>query len=158
MPNPNLEPQTPSWPIQLLYDGGCPLCLREVNFLRRRDGGRGRVLFVDIADPSYQPAAHGGIDFETAMGRIHAVLPDGTIVKNLEVFRQIYAALGIGWIYAITKLPLLGGLADAVYGFWADRRLWLTSRPNLAILAAERQALANSLANPDCAERCRLDS
>ena len=97
-----------NWKIKLLYDGKCPLCLREVNFLLKRDAGRGIVNFVDIADLNYQPEENGGIDFETAMGRIHAVLPDGTVIKNVEVFRRVYEELGMGWVYAITKLPLLG--------------------------------------------------
>ncbi|MEW5860275.1 MAG: DUF393 domain-containing protein, partial [Cyanobacteriota bacterium] len=84
------QSSSPSWQIELLYDGECPLCVREVNFLRRRDAGRGLVAFVDIAGDRYSPEAHGGVDFETAMGRIHAVLPDGTVVKNVEVFRRVY--------------------------------------------------------------------
>jgi predicted DCC family thiol-disulfide oxidoreductase YuxK len=83
-------PEKPSWQIKLLYDGECPLCVREVNFLRKRDAGRGKVTFVDIADDDYTPSTHGGVDFETAMGRIHAVLPDGTVIKNVEVFRRVY--------------------------------------------------------------------
>jgi len=39
--------RSPSWKIKLLYDGECPLCLREVNFLQKRDAGRGLVAFVD---------------------------------------------------------------------------------------------------------------
>lgn len=144
---------SPTWQVKLLYDGACPLCLREVNFLAKRDAGRGRVAFVDIAAPDYQPAAHGGIEFETAMGRIHALLPDGTVLKNVEVFRQIYEILGLGWIYAVTKLPLVGAVADAAYGFWADRRLWLTRRPDLATLVAARQSVAEGCA----ASRCRID-
>ncbi|MFN9173467.1 MAG: DCC1-like thiol-disulfide oxidoreductase family protein [Synechocystis sp.] len=35
---------TPPWQIKLLYDGDCPLCLREVNFLQRKDRGRGLVV------------------------------------------------------------------------------------------------------------------
>ncbi len=102
----------PSWQIELLYDGECPLCVREVNFLKKRDAGRGLVAFVDIADDRYSPEAHGGIDYETAMGRIHAVLPDGTAIKNVEVFRRIYEILGMGWIYAVTKLPVVGAIAN----------------------------------------------
>ncbi|NER24366.1 MAG: DUF393 domain-containing protein [Symploca sp. SIO1B1] len=131
--------QQPSWQIKLLYDGECPLCVREVNFLSKRDAGRGIVEFVDIADPNYTPEAHGGIDFETAMGRIHAVLPDGTIIKNIEVFRRVYEALGMGWIYAVTKLPVIGSIADKLYEIWADWRLALTGRPNLATIVAQRQ-------------------
>ena len=45
---------------------------------------------VDIADDDYASGVHGGVDFETAMGWIHAVLPDGTVIKNVEVFRRVY--------------------------------------------------------------------
>ncbi|OKH22700.1 thiol-disulfide oxidoreductase DCC family protein [Chroogloeocystis siderophila] len=128
-----------SWKIKLLYDGECPLCVREVNFLRKRDAGRGLVAFVDIADEDYNPEAHGGVDFETAMGRIHAVLPDGTVIKNVEVFRRVYETLGMGWVYAITKLPVIGAIADMLYGIWADWRLRLTGRPDLAAIIADRQ-------------------
>jgi hypothetical protein len=37
------------------------------------------------------------------MERIHAILPDGTIVKDIEVFRRLYEAVGLGWVYAVTK-------------------------------------------------------
>lgn len=128
-----------SWQIELLYDGECPLCLREVNFLKKRDAGRGLVAFVDILDDNYAPEAHGGVDFEAAMGRIHAVLPDGTVIKNVEVFRRVYEILGMGWIYAATKWPIIGPMVDALYGAWAHWRLALTGRPDLASIAAERQ-------------------
>ncbi len=85
-----------TWKIELLYDGKCPLCLGEVSFLRRKDAGRGIVSFVDIADSNYQPKLHGSIDFATAMGRIHAVLPDGTTLQNVAVFRRVYEELDMG--------------------------------------------------------------
>lgn len=129
----------PTWKIKLLYDGECPLCLREVNFLQKRDAGRGLVAFVDIADANYTPAANGGIDFETAMGRIHAVLPDGTVIKNVEVFRRVYETLGMGWIYAATRWPMIGPIVDRLYELWADWRLSLTGRPDLATIVADRQ-------------------
>ncbi len=125
--------------IQLVYDGECPLCMREANFLRKRDAGRGLVDFVDIADERYTSEAHGGIDYETAMGRIHAVLPDGTLIKNVEVFRQVYETLGMGWIYAATRWPIISFIVDTVYGIWADWRLTFTGRQNLATIVQERQ-------------------
>lgn len=133
-------PANPTWQIELLYDGECPLCLREVNFLKQRDGGRGLVSFVDIAAPDYDPAAHGNVDFATAMGRIHAVLPDGSTIQNVEVFRRVYEILGMGWVYAATKWPVIGPLVDRAYDFWADRRLAWTGRPDLETLVAERAA------------------
>jgi hypothetical protein len=59
--------------------------MREVEMLRRRDSGVGNICFVDIADPNYDPTAHAGVTFEQAMERIHAVLPDGQIVTDVQV-------------------------------------------------------------------------
>ena len=130
---------SPSWKIKLLYDGACPLCLREVNFLQKRDAGRGLINFVDITCDRYNPEENGGIDFETAMGRIHAVLADGRVIKNVEVFRQVYETLGMGWVYAATKWPLVGSVVDFLYGIWADWRLALTGRADLQTLVREQQ-------------------
>ncbi len=141
-----------SWQIKLLYDSECPLCMREVNFLRKRDAERGLVKFVDVADDAYSAQENGGVDFETAMGRIHAVLADGTVIKNVEVFRRVYEILGMGWIYAATKLPVIGPIVDRVYELWADRRLALTGRPALETIVANRQ---KRLACSDT--RCRID-
>ena len=139
--HPVMEQSTPlpQWKIKLLYDGECPLCVREVNFLQKRDRGRGLVSFVDIADDDYEPTENGGVDFATAMGRIHAVLADGSVIQNVEVFRRVYEILGIGWIYGATKWPIIGPIVDALYGIWADWRLALTGRPDLETILAERE-------------------
>ncbi len=142
-----------AWEIKLLYDGECPLCLREVNFLQKRDKGRGKVAFVDIAADDYNPQENAGVDFETAMGRIHGVLPDGTVIKNVEVFRLVYEALGMGWVYGITKLPIFGAIANFIYGIWADYRLKLTGRPDLETVIKQRQERLGC----DDEGRCRVD-
>lgn len=143
----------PTWKIKLLYDGECPLCVREVNFLTKKDAGRGIVKFVDISSLDYNPQDNAGIDFATAMGVIHAVLPNGTIVKNVEVFRQVYEQLGLGWIYAITKIKIIGAIADWLYKIWADWRLKIAGRPEIdKVIAARQQKLNNSNST-----RCRLN-
>lgn len=139
-----------NWKINLLYDGACPLCLREVNFLRKKDAGRGLVAFTDIDADDYDPAAHGNVSFEAAMARIHAILPDGTVIQNVQVFRQVYTVLGIGWMYAPTQWPILGPAVDKLYDIWADWRLKLTGRPDLATVIAQR----NQRCQPS--ETCRL--
>lgn len=144
---------SPSWKVDLLYDGDCPLCLREVNFLRRHDRGRGLVRFTDIAAPDYDPSQHGEVDYATAMGRIHGVLADGRVIQNVEVFRQVYQVLGMGWVYAPTGWPLVGPLVDGLYGVWANWRLALTGRPPLATLVAQRSQAGYG----ECGDRCRVD-
>jgi predicted DCC family thiol-disulfide oxidoreductase YuxK len=61
------------------------------------------------------------------------------VIQNVEVFRRVYEILGIGWIYAATKWPIIGPVVDALYGIWADWRLAVTGRPDLKTILAERE-------------------
>lgn len=42
--------------------------------LMRRDEGKGRIAFVDIASPDYSPEDNGGITFEQASMLLYAVM------------------------------------------------------------------------------------
>ncbi|MCT0206916.1 thiol-disulfide oxidoreductase DCC family protein [Synechococcus sp. CS-1332] len=124
--------------LTLLFDGGCPLCLREVRILRRRDAERGCLAFVNVDDPAYDPARHGGITYADAMGRMHALRADGAVIQDVEVFRQAYGLVGLGWLYAPTRWPLLRPMVDALYGLWARWRLAITGRPAMEVLCQGR--------------------
>ncbi|WP_259722583.1 thiol-disulfide oxidoreductase DCC family protein [Synechococcus sp. CS-1328] len=128
----------------MLYDGGCPLCLREVRVLGGRDGDRGRLAFVDVAAVDYDPSSHGAISYRDAMERIHGLTVTGEVVRDVEVFRRAYELVGLGWLYAPSRWPLLRGIADGLYRLWARWRLRLTGRPSLDQLCCEREG------------RCRL--
>jgi predicted DCC family thiol-disulfide oxidoreductase YuxK len=123
------SPQTAgvaAWPFTLLYDGECPLCAREIRMLRRLDR-RGRLRFEDIAAPDFD-AARYATTREALMARIHGVLPDGSLVRDVEVFRRAYAAVGLGWLLAPSRWPLLRPLFDGAYGVFARNRLRWTGR------------------------------
>ena len=64
----------------MLYDGDCPLCMREVNMLRRRDADVGKIQFVDIASPDYDASANAGISFE----QVVCATPGITLCQNLR--------------------------------------------------------------------------
>lgn len=113
--------------VEVFFDGECPLCVREIRMLQRLDRGRGRVRFTDIAAPSFD-AANIGLPFEALMDRIHGRLPDGTLVEGVEVFRRLYAAVGLGPVAALTRLPGISGALDLAYGAFAKNRLRLTGR------------------------------
>ena len=116
-----------SWEIRILYDGECPLCSREIRFLERRDRGRKRIEFEDISRADFDPATYG-LDARQVMARIHGVLPDGSVVEGVEVFRRAYAAVGLGWLLAPTRWPGLQRLADWAYRVFARNRLRWTGR------------------------------
>jgi predicted DCC family thiol-disulfide oxidoreductase YuxK len=115
------------WQIRVLFDGDCPLCAREIRFLKRLDRGRGRIDFEDIADPGFDPSAYG-LEARDVIARIHAVLPDGSVVRSMEVFRRAYAAVGLGWVMAPTAWPGVRRLADLAYRVFARNRLRWTGR------------------------------
>jgi predicted DCC family thiol-disulfide oxidoreductase YuxK len=116
----------PTWDIKVLYDGECPLCMREVAMLRRRNR-EGRAAFEDIAAPGFDPARYG-LDHEAVMGRIHGVLPDGRVVEGVEVFRRVYEAVGLGWLMAPSRWPGVRRLYDWGYRVFARNRLRITGR------------------------------
>lgn len=113
--------------IYLLVDGLCPLCKREAAFLERRDKGRGRLVTIDITAPGFDPARYER-SMDDLMGQIHGVLPDGTILTGMAVFRRAYQAVGLGWLLAPTGWPVLRPLGDAAYRWFARNRTRLTGR------------------------------
>ena len=126
--------------IRMLFDGECALCKREVAFLRERDAEARRIDFVDIAGPDYKPEANQGLTYVAAMEEIHAILPDGTVVKGVEVFRRLYEEVGLGFVYAATKNSTVERWANRLYGVWAQYRMQITGRGDMAAVLARRAA------------------
>jgi len=121
-----MEASATNWDVAVLYDGDCPLCLREIAFLERRNR-RAKLRTVDIAAPDFDASVYG-LDRSTLMARIHGVLPDGRVIEGMEVFRRAYAAVGLGWLLAPSAWPGIGRLFDAAYRWFARNRLRLTGR------------------------------
>ncbi len=69
------------------------------------------------------------------MGVIHGVFPDGRVVSKVEVFRQAYALVGLGWLLAPTRWPGLRWLTNVFYEWFARNRV----------------ALGRWFGGPDCA-------
>ncbi|KAF5203354.1 hypothetical protein FRX31_007060 [Thalictrum thalictroides] len=99
--------------------------------LKERNKSYKTIKFVDISSDDYSPEENHGLDYETAMGRIHAIQSDGTVVTDVEAFRRLYEEVGLGWVYAITKYEPVATIANAVYGVWAKYRMQVTGRPSL---------------------------
>ncbi|MDR2260004.1 MAG: DUF393 domain-containing protein [Azoarcus sp.] len=114
------------YPLEFLYDGNCAICRCDVANLRRRDR-QWRLRFIDIADPAFDPAPYGR-EREAMLARITARRADGLIVEGPEVFRLALAAIGLGWIAAPTRLPVLAQITELAYACFARRRTRLSKR------------------------------
>ena len=112
--------------VEVFYDGDCPLCLREINMLKRWDR-LGRIQFTNIASPEFNPATVGKT-FDELMSQIYGRLPDGTLIQGVEVFRRLYTAVGFGTLVTMTRWPGISQLLSAGYSIFAKNRLRLTGR------------------------------
>ena len=115
--------------LTFLYDGACPLCLRETNFLKSKDSFK-LIRFVDISN-NYIPENFKNISYNEAMKNLHGILNNGEIIFGVDVLAYSYELVGLGWIYFPTKLPFISNLIKFLYKYWAKYRLKLTGRDNL---------------------------
>ena len=129
---------TTAYPLTLLYDAQCPVCSLEMDHLRERCQD-GRLLFVDIAQPGFDAAAYG-LTLEALDAEIHAIRPDGSVFKGVEVLRLAYAAAGLGWVLRPTGWAPLRPAFDWGYLLFARhrRRISAAAAPLIDVIRAQR--------------------
>ena len=113
-----------------LFDGGCPLCLRETRFLKKKDSSN-KINFIDINNDSYNPSLYKDISYLEAMSNLHGILENGDIIKGLDVLAYSYKLIGLGWVYYPLKIEFLAPLLRLFYQYWAKYRLKITGRSNI---------------------------
>lgn len=116
-----------AYEIEVFYDGGCPLCVREIDMLKRKDSVSNRIRFTNIAAADFDAASVGKTQSEL-MDRIHGRLPDGEWIEGVEVFRRLYAAVGYRRLASLSRAPGLSQLLQGGYALFAANRLRLTGR------------------------------
>ncbi|MEY4439620.1 MAG: hypothetical protein RIQ36_1084 [Pseudomonadota bacterium] len=113
--------------LTLYYDGQCPLCVAEVEFLQSRNV-QGQLAFVDITQAGFAEAGHN-ISCEAAMAQIHGRTSDGQVLVGVPVFATAYR---------LVKLPVLA---------WLLSRKWLMPvlQPGYVLFAKHRQAISRRI-------------
>ncbi len=117
---------THPYDIEVFFDGGCPLCRREIGLLKRWDRHQ-RIRFTDIEAYEFPPAGVG-LTREALMAQMHGRLPGGTWLTGVEVFRRMYTAVGFVAVVWLSRWPLISQLLDLGYFIFARYRLQLTGR------------------------------
>jgi predicted DCC family thiol-disulfide oxidoreductase YuxK len=110
--------------LAVYYDGGCPVCSREIAFYKARPGAKGFV-WVDVSGAD--PAALGpGLTHAAAMARMHVRLPNGRLLSGAEAFAEMWRRMPrLAWLGWLLAMPPFGSLAEIGYrGFLLARRLW----------------------------------
>lgn len=115
--------------LTVWFDGGCPLCRREIALMRRLDR-RGAIVFVDVAEGD----AGCPIDRGELLARFHA-RENGRIVSGAEAFAAMWRA-----VPALRPFGLLARNRLVLALLERSYRGFLRIRPRLQALAMRAEA------------------
>lgn len=115
--------------LKVLYDGKCPLCVWEIDILKKFDLKREQAVnWVDISKDGFLSEEHKNISYQEAMDEMHVITDQGEVLRKTEAFRAMYGAVGLGWVFGYSRFPGMEYLSDKVYMWFARNRLRWTGR------------------------------
>ena len=122
MANPTMHIAANKNRPRVFFDGGCPLCMREIAHYRRLDSSRA-LVWIDITREPEQLEAHG-MSLSLAMSYFHVLDSSGIWRRGAWGFHEIWSHLPyyrqLARLLSLLKLlPLL----DRAYALFARRRL-----------------------------------
>lgn len=106
----------PTHRAQLYYDGRCPVCAREMDFLRRfKNAG---LALVDI----HQLTQLNDAERAQMLRNLHLQMPDGSWRLGVEANVTAWSFTPIGFLWKPLRWKMWVGAIDKIYQRWADRR------------------------------------
>lgn len=100
--------------VHILYNDRCPVCRAEIAHYRDKAQAAGAALHFD--DLNTTDLGAWRLTPDQAARRMHAKLPDGTVVSGVPAFVLIWNRLPrMGWLARLVQLPLIGGVARFAY-------------------------------------------
>lgn len=115
--------------LTIFYDGFCPLCVKEMDHLKRYDNSNS-IKLIDIQTSIMEQ--YPTIDAKEASSILHALDSQGNLILGLDVTYQAWSLVGKGWLYAPLRWKLIKPFADKAYLHFAKNRYrwskWLTGK------------------------------
>ena len=105
----------------VFYDGGCPLCRREIAHYQRIDREH-RIQWTDIQQDPDTLLAHG-LSWEQAMQRMHVRDSNELMVSGAAAFAVLWRQFPrYRFLAGFVSLPGVHWVAEQVYTVFARRR------------------------------------
>lgn len=113
-------------PIEVMFDGACPLCRREIGFYQKLKSTE-EIAWIDVSKCDFQ--APSGMTKKQLLQRFHLITPAGKILSGAAAFVFVWKTLpGWRWISKFSRLPGMLPLMEWLY------RGFLIVRPALQML------------------------
>ena len=122
---------------QVLYDGSCPLCRREIAFYQQQEASQltlqahQKIQWVDVSGPAAPiPASYTQAQL---MARFHVQNQQGQVLSGAAAFVYLWSLLP-GWRYLsyVAKIPGMLTLLELTYRFFLRFRpsiqAWVKSK------------------------------
>jgi predicted DCC family thiol-disulfide oxidoreductase YuxK len=108
-------------PVQVFYDGSCPLCTAEIGYYRQRDTSCA-VSFVDVSSDQFSEDER--LSRSEAMARFHVRAANGAQMSGARGFVELWRVIpSWRWLFRLTKIPGAVSILEVFY------RLFLCLRP-----------------------------
>lgn len=111
--------------ILVWYDGGCPLCRREIDFMRRLDAARA-ITFLNVAsDEVGHDDAACPLDRAQLLARFHAS-EDGQLLSGAAAFAAMWRAIPrLRPLGVAARHPVALAVLERLYRVFLRLRPWL---------------------------------
>lgn len=111
--------------LTMFYDGLCPLCQAEIQFLSSRNQA-GLLSFTDINSAQYSPEKVG-VSCSQALAAMYAQYDDGELISGVDVFSAAYARANLPFLAWLFSRPILQPAFRWGYRFFAKNRHAISS-------------------------------
>lgn len=111
--------------LTMFYDGLCPLCQAEIQFLSSRNQA-GLLSFTDINSAQFSPE-RAGVSCSQALAAMYAQYDDGELISGVEVFSAAYARANLPFLAWLFSRPTLQPAYRWGYRFFAKNRHTISS-------------------------------
>ncbi len=108
-------------PLTVFFDGRCKVCSKECEILQKRKQ-IGSVIYLSIKSEEELKKETDKFSFQEAMSQIHAIDANGTVLKGIPVFSELYSRVDLQWIAVLLKAPLLHQMFKGAYFIWTKCR------------------------------------
>ena len=117
-----MQKEAETRPFTVYYDGGCPVCSKEIRTYRKANGAD-NLTWVDASDADRQ-ALGDDLDRSVAMAKMHVRDESGQLISGAAAFAAIWQRLpNTRW------LGRMLGTAPALFFLEPAYRLFLKIRP-----------------------------
>ena len=105
--------------LVLFYDSECPLCVREMQHLKKKDHWN-RIHLVSVQ--SEEMKDYPQVDTGAAHKVLHGQLASGRVITGLDVTHKAWSLVGYGYVTGVLRAPLVRPVADQFYKVFARNR------------------------------------